>query len=111
MHFSLERLRCRAWRSIACEVRGKAGGFGCCYSLPYVDRIWGLGFRDLGFRVDSLPYVDRMWGIWGSYYDIPNAIFHLPKGNYTCFGVPCSVGMLLWFGIVCRISVWDSVGY
>ena len=31
----------------------------------------------------SPPEVDRIWGIWGSYHDIPKAIFYLPKGDYN----------------------------
>ena len=27
--------------------------------------------------------VDRIWGIWGSYYKVPNDIFHLLTGDYT----------------------------
>ena len=27
-----------------------------------------------------------MWGIWGSYYDIPKAIFYLLKGDYRVLG-------------------------
>ena len=33
--------------------------------------------------------VDRIWGIWGSYYNIPKAIFYLLKGDYrarVCLG-------------------------
>ena len=26
--------------------------------------------------------MDRIWGIWGSYYNIPKAIFYLLKGDY-----------------------------
>ena len=29
------------------------------------------------------PSVDIMWGIWGSYYNIPKAIFYLLKGDYN----------------------------
>ena len=32
--------------------------------------IWGLGFKD------------SIWGFWGSYYNLPEAIFYLLKGNY-----------------------------
>ena len=31
----------------------------------------------------SPPEVDRIWGIWESEYNIPKAIFHLLKGDYT----------------------------
>ena len=34
----------------------------------------------------SPPEVDRIWGIWGSYYNIPKAIFYLPKGDYRVKG-------------------------
>ena len=34
------------------------------------------------FRVYSPPEVDRVWSIWGSYYNIPKAIFYLLKGDY-----------------------------
>ena len=30
----------------------------------------------------SPPQVDRVWGIWGLYSDLPEAIFHLLKGDY-----------------------------
>ena len=35
-------------------------------------------------RVEGLssPQVDRIWGIWGSYYNIPKAIFCLLKADY-----------------------------
>ena len=29
----------------------------------------------------SPPFVDRIWGTWGSYYNIPKAIFHLLEGT------------------------------
>ena len=28
---------------------------------------------------------DRIWGIWGSYYNIPKAIFYLLKGDYILY--------------------------
>ena len=31
----------------------------------------------------SPPKVDRIWAIWGSYHNIPKAIFYLLKGDYT----------------------------
>ena len=33
-------------------------------------------------RIYSPPSVDRLYGIWGSYYNIPAAIFYLLKGDY-----------------------------
>ena len=33
-------------------------------------------------KPSSPPRVDRIWGIWGSYYNIPKAIFYLLKGDY-----------------------------
>ena len=30
----------------------------------------------------GLPQIDRIWGIWGSYYNIPEGIFYLLKGDY-----------------------------
>ena len=36
-----------------------------------------------GFRVYSSPSVDRIWDIWGSYYNIPKAIFYLLEGDYS----------------------------
>ena len=36
----------------------------------------------LGFKVYSLPQVDRIWGIWGSFCNIPKAIFYLLEGDY-----------------------------
>ena len=39
--------------------------------------------------VYSRPQVDRIWGTWGSYYNMPKAIFYLLKGDYrgSVFGV------------------------
>ena len=31
----------------------------------------------------SPPEVDRIWGIWGSYHNIPRAIFYLLKVDYN----------------------------
>ena len=31
--------------------------------------------KGLGFRAYSPPSVDRIWGIWGSYNNVPKAIF------------------------------------
>ena len=35
----------------------------------------------LGEWTCSPPSVDRIWGIWGSYYDMPRAIFYLLEGD------------------------------
>ena len=35
------------------------------------------------------PRGDRTWGIWGSYYNIPKAIFYLLKGDYRVEGLGC----------------------
>ena len=35
-----------------------------------------------GLRSYSPPQVDRIEGIWGSYSNIPKAIFYLLKGDY-----------------------------
>ena len=51
--------------------------------------------QDLGFKVKGLgfrgysppPYVDRIWGIWGSYYNIPKAIFYLLKRDYRVWAL------------------------
>ena len=55
----------RAWPNIPCAV--------------WVLRILALPH--------SPPQVDRMWDIWGSYYNIDEAIFYLLKGDYSikCF--------------------------
>ena len=52
------------------------GGFR--YTIMYAKQHY-LHF--LGFY--SPAKVDRIWGIWGSYYNIPTAIFFLLKGVYT----------------------------
>ena len=31
--------------------------------------------------------MDRLWGIWGSYSNIPKAVFYLLKGGYRLWGV------------------------
>ena len=33
-------------------------------------------------RIYSPPEVDRIWGMWGSYDNVPKAIFYLLKGSY-----------------------------
>ena len=35
----------------------------------------------LGFRASSPP-LDRLWGIWGSYCNMPKAVFYLLQGDY-----------------------------
>ena len=35
--------------------------------------------------VYSPPLVDRIWGIWGSYHNVPKAIFYLLKGGLYPF--------------------------
>ena len=37
------------------------------------------GKNGLRFRVYSPPELDRIWSRWGSYYNMPKAIFHLLK--------------------------------
>ena len=71
------------------------------HGLGVVPRRQGLGFKDQGLqsvrganlkaltasllpwelKVFCPPEVDRLWGIWGSYYNIPKAIFYLLKGT------------------------------
>ena len=34
------------------------------------------------------PFIDRIWGIWGSYYNIPKAIFYLLQGDYKGLSWP-----------------------
>ena len=36
---------------------------------------------EAGFVYGPLK-VDRIWGIWGSYFNIPKAIFYLLKRDY-----------------------------
>ena len=47
----------------------------------------GAGFKHvqgdpLCHKYIAPPKVDRIWGIWGSYYDMLEAIFYLLKGDY-----------------------------
>ena len=37
----------------------------------------------------SPPEVDRIWGIWGSYCNIPKAMFYLLKVDYKGLGLRC----------------------
>ena len=43
--------------------------------------------RGFWFRAYSSRKVDRIWGIWGSYCNIPQAIFYLLKGDYRDWGL------------------------
>ena len=36
--------------------------------------------KHTNLKAQSPPQVDRIWGIWGSYYNIPKALFY--KGDY-----------------------------
>ena len=47
----------------------------------YRDNGTGNGNYYFGFRVTGLKFRDRIWCIWGSYYNIPKAIFYLLKGD------------------------------
>ena len=40
------------------------------------------------------PEVDRMWGIWGSYYNIPDAIVYLLNGDCQSVGTSNTVTLL-----------------
>ena len=44
-----------------------------CSSMSYTYNLGGSS---------SPPKVDRIWGIWGSFYNVPKAIFYLLKGIY-----------------------------
>ena len=61
-----------------------------------------LDLLDLGFRVPLK--VDRIWGIWGSYYNIPKAIFYLLKGDYSGWGRPCFSNVSAKVGITGLVS-------
>ena len=37
----------------------------------------GLAYNYIKDQLDNPPEVDRILGIWGSYYNIPKAIFYL----------------------------------
>ena len=39
----------------------------------------------LTLRAYCHPYVDRMWCIWGSFYDLPKAMFYLLQGGVDMF--------------------------
>ena len=39
----------------------------------------------------SPPQVDRIWRRWGSYYNIPKAIFYLIKRDYKSWA--CAIGI------------------
>ena len=41
-----------------------------------------------------------MWGLWGSYYNIPKAIFYLLKGDYRVYGS----GAKVW-GVGVRVEI------
>ena len=49
--------------------------------LPELNPINPKTRRSSTFETYSPPYVDRIWGIWGSYYNVPRAIFYLLKGD------------------------------
>ena len=34
-------------------------------------------------RTTGPPYANRIWGIWGSYNDVPQAMFYLLMGDYN----------------------------
>ena len=50
------------------------------------------------YMVYSPPQVDRIWGTWGSYYDIPKAIFYLLTGDCRVEGfvVPNNPAVKTW---------------
>ena len=71
-------------------LQALGGGTGCqglrilAWWRSFGVRVSGLGMRvqQLNLQTSSLREVDRIWGIWGSYYNIPKAIFYLLKGDY-----------------------------
>ena len=42
---------------------------------PVLTRVGSAGFTHY-----SPPYVDRTWDMWGSYYNMPKAIFYVLEG-------------------------------
>ena len=43
----------------------------------------------------SSPYVDRIWGIWGSYFNIPKAIYSIYlRGTITALAIRVAMGIL-----------------
>ena len=53
-----------------------------------------------------------MWGIWGSYYDIPKAIFYLLKGGHM-LGPLASIILVHDFCFLLAAfddCTWDSLG-
>ena len=55
------------------------GAFWSSVRRVMLSKVPGYSHREL----------DRIWGIWGSYYNIPAAIFCLVKRDYMCHGQPC----------------------
>ena len=41
-----------------------------------------------GAIIKEGPTLSRIWGIWGSYYNIPKAIFYLLKADYNSITKP-----------------------
>ena len=57
--------------------------------------LWRLqGPQVVGTRFDLSLGVDSIWGIWGSFYNIPKAMFYLFQGDYKGFG-------FLDLGVIC----------
>ena len=76
---TLDFLRCSQ------QPFGSAFGHGASYlSSPGISFLGAEACSCLqrsGFCAYSPPYLDRIWGIWGSCYNIPQAVFYLLKGN------------------------------
>ena len=53
-----------------------------CSPITFNQELW----TSTRFRVIVPPFVDRRWGIWGSYYNIPKAIFYLLLEDYKGLG-------------------------
>ena len=74
------------WEFGHLRIRSAAPPFRWRQSRNDARTVYGLGIR-----VYSPPHVDRIWGIWGSYYNKPQAIFYLLKGDYRLLGLAGSL--------------------
>ena len=44
-----------------------------------------MGIMEKKMETTIMAYIgNRIWDIWGSYYNVPKAIFYLLKGDYNC---------------------------
>ena len=65
--------------------------------------------KNMAQRAYSPAQVDNIWAIWGSYYNIPKAIFYLLKGDYRVSGLAAACKLKKARLVLVESKLWAFV--